>query len=133
MQIEGGCHCGQIRYRAEVDPKMVAICHCSDCQALSGSAFRTIVPAPSAGFELLAGEPRRYVKTAASGNRRVQAFCPECGTPIYSCAEQDPPMYNIRVGTAMQRALLAPQRQIWCQSRLAWVGDLGIANQSERQ
>ena len=53
MQIEGGCHCGQIRYRAEVDPKTVTLCHCSDCQALSGAAFRTIVPAPSAGFELL--------------------------------------------------------------------------------
>jgi len=38
MIIDGGCHCGQFSYRAEVDPDTVIICHCTDCQTLSGSA-----------------------------------------------------------------------------------------------
>ena len=36
MHIEGGCHCGYITYEAEVDPDAVRICHCTDCQTLTG-------------------------------------------------------------------------------------------------
>jgi hypothetical protein len=39
MKIDGACHCGSITYAAEIDPQTVAICHCTDCQTLSGSAF----------------------------------------------------------------------------------------------
>ena len=60
MKIDGSCHCGRIRYEAEVDPAKVVICHCTDCQTLSGSAFRTVVPrsvrlaeAPSFGKPIL--------------------------------------------------------------------------------
>ncbi len=58
MKIDGGCHCGGITYEAEIDPEMVGICHCSDCQALSASAFRTILPVPEDSFEILSGEPK---------------------------------------------------------------------------
>ena len=44
MKIDGGCHCGFITYEGEADPDKAAICHCTDCQTLSGSAFRTVVP-----------------------------------------------------------------------------------------
>jgi len=37
MHVEGNCHCGQIKFRAEVDPDQVEICHCTDCQTLSRS------------------------------------------------------------------------------------------------
>jgi hypothetical protein len=43
MKIDGRCHCGNITFEAEVDPATAAICHCIDCQTLSGTAFRTIV------------------------------------------------------------------------------------------
>ena len=76
MHIEGGCHCGYITYEAEVDPDAVGICHCTDCQTLTGTAFRTTVPAPKAGFKILTGQPKIYVKTAESGNKRAHAFCP---------------------------------------------------------
>ena len=38
MHVTGKCHCGKIAYEAELDPAGVAICHCSDCQMLTGSA-----------------------------------------------------------------------------------------------
>jgi hypothetical protein len=34
MKIDGSCHCGYVRYQAEVDPAQVEICHCTDCQTL---------------------------------------------------------------------------------------------------
>jgi hypothetical protein len=120
MKIDGGCHCGAIRYEAEIDPGKVAICHCTDCQTLSGSAFRTVVPAPKAGFRLVKGTPKAYVKTADSGNKRVQAFCADCGTPIYSSAVGDTPVYSIRLGTARQRAQLRPRIEVFRRSALDW-------------
>ena len=114
MLIDGKCHCGRISYAAEIDPATVGICHCTDCQTMSGSAFRVIVPAPAEGFRLLSGEPRKYVKTAESGRRRVQAFCADCGTPIYSAAEKDSPAFVLRVGSIRQRNDLRPTKQTWC-------------------
>jgi hypothetical protein len=86
VKIDGGCHCGYITYEAEADPAKASICHCSDCQVLSGTAFRTVIRAEDGSFKLLSGEPTIYVKTADSGRKRAQAFCPRCGTPIYATA-----------------------------------------------
>lgn len=120
MRITGGCHCGAISYEAEVDPAKVAICHCTDCQTLSGSAFRVVVPAKRESFKLLSGAPKTYVKTGDSGRQRDQAFCADCGAPIYSADTRDPQVFSIRVGTARQRAELPPRLQTWCRSALGW-------------
>ena len=133
MKIEGGCHCGNITYTAEVDPEKVGICHCTDCQTLSGSAFRTSVPAAKDGFHIRSGQPKIYIKTAESGTKRAQAFCPECGTSIYSAAVSDPQVFNIRVGTTRQRTELRPKSQGWCRSRLDWVTDLESLTQFAKQ
>ncbi len=134
MKIDGRCHCGFISYEAEVDPEQVSVCHCTDCQTLSGTAFRTAVPAPEVGFKIT-GEPTIYVKTTAdSGNPRAQAFCPRCGSPIYASAIGDgPKVYLIRVGTARQRAQLAPKRQIWCRSEQGWLGEIATVRKLEKQ
>ena len=120
MKIDGRCHCGQISYEAEVDPKLVYICHCTDCQVMTGSAFRWAVPVPSEAFKLLSGRPKTYVKTAESGATSHQLFCPDCASPLYSTTLGDgPKLFNLRVGTARQRAELTPRNQYWCRSALA--------------
>jgi len=132
MTISGGCHCGAITYEAEVDPDKVSVCHCTDCQTLSGSAFRVVVPAKREGFRLT-GEPRIYVKTGESGRKRAQGFCAACGTPIYSADVADPQVFNIRVGTVRQRAQLLPKMQIWCRSALGWSMRLEPVPQIQKQ
>jgi len=133
MKIEGRCHCGQITYEAVVDPDKVAICHCTDCQMLTGSAYRANIQAPAETFVLRTGQPKIYIKTAESGTKRAHAFCPNCGTPIYSSAITDPPTYSLRVGGIKQRAKLRPMRQIWCRSALPWSMDLRGVEQLSRQ
>ena len=126
MNIEGSCHCGQITFGAEVNPDQVIVCHCSDCQALSGSAYRTIIPAIEGTFQLVSGRPKIYVKTAEDGARRAQAFCPECGSPIYASpvGEVALPFVGIRVGLIKQKNQLIPKKQFWCRSAMDWVQDL---------
>ena len=133
MKIDGGCHCGYITYEGEADPDKASICHCTDCQKLSGSAFRTVVPVSGETLKMK-GEPTIYVKTGESGNMRQQAFCPRCGSPIFSAPPGDgPKMYFIRLGTVRQRDQIIPKTQIWARSKLAWVDGVAAFRSSEKQ
>ena len=114
MKVQGACHCGHIAFQAEVDPAKVGLCHCTACQTLSSSAFSMFVPVAKEAFSLVHGQPKIYVKTGESGARRAQAFCPECGTRIYACAELD-------------------AQRLWCRSALPWVMDLGSVEKIPKQ
>jgi hypothetical protein len=120
MNVTGRCHCGQVAYEARVDPAKVTICHCTDCQRLTGTAYRVTVPAPRESFRLLRGTLTTYVKTGDNGGKRQHGFCPGCGSPVWSAALDNPPTYGLRVGTLDQRADLPPMKRIWCRSALAW-------------
>ena len=120
MKVEGSCHCGSIAYEAIVDAQNAGLCHCTDCQTLSGAPFRASIPALAADFRLLRGQPKIYVKTAASGARRAQAFCADCGTPIYAAAADSPTQFNLRLGAIAQRAQIPALKQSWCSSALEW-------------
>lgn len=132
MRIDGQCHCGAIAFEAEVDPASMSICHCTDCQTLSGSPFRATIRAPAESFRLTRGTPTTYVKTAESGNRRRQAFCGTCGTPLYTSDLENTATYGLRAGTITQRAAFTPQKQIWHRSALPWVDAIADAPISEK-
>jgi hypothetical protein len=123
MKVDGSCHCGAIAFEAEIDPARVRICHCSDCQKLSGTAFRVVAACDEADFQLLRGTPKLYVKTAESGRRRQQAFCGECGSPLYATSDEPPGnrKLGLRAGILSQFAALTPQRQFWHRSALPWL------------
>jgi len=133
MKVTGGCHCGAIAYDAEIDPERVGICHCTDCQRLTGSAYRVTAAARREDFTLRRGSPRTYVKTGDSGARRAQVFCGDCGSPLYTYAVDDPAMFGVRVGSIDQRDQLIPRRQIWCRSALPWAMDIRALPQRERE
>ena len=69
MKVHGRYHCGAIAYEAEVEPGTVNVCHCLDCQTLTGCAFRANIQAADS-FHIIEGSPRRYTKAADSGARR---------------------------------------------------------------
>ncbi len=125
MEVTGSCHCGRITYEALSDPARVTICRCTDCQALTGSAYRVSVPVAREAFSLQTGSPAVYVKTAESGARRAQAFCSDCGSPLYTYAVDDQATYGLRVGCIEQRRQLIPRKQIWCRSALQWTMNIG--------
>jgi len=133
MLVEGACHCGAISFTAEVDPSRVVVCHCTDCQTLSGSPFRVSVPAPIETLKLQQGEPKSYIKTANSGIKRIQAFCPVCGTPLYSTATENSKQVFLRLGSLKQRSALTPALQIWQRSSLSWVNNLSTIPGCQQQ
>ncbi len=132
MRIDGRCHCGQVSFTAEIDPDRVFLCHCTDCQAMSGSAFRMIVQAPTESLRLT-GTTKRYTKVADSGRRRVNVFCPECATPLYATAPEGAPMVNVRLGCVAQRRELVPAAQLWHRSALPWLDRIPAVTAVEQQ
>src|SRR5688572_6439851 len=87
MKIDGQCHCGYVTYEAEIDPERVSVCHCTDCQTLTGSPYRVSVSTSRESIVLTGNSPKTYVKIAENGRRRLQLFCPECGSPVFVTGE----------------------------------------------
>lgn len=124
MKITGKCHCGALSFHALVDPTRVIVCHCQDCQTFSGAPFRAVVPAPVENVQIT-GTAKHYVKIATSGNRRIQAFCADCGTQLYSTeADGKSKLLNLRLGCIEERELLIPRVQIWGKSAMPWLASL---------
>jgi hypothetical protein len=122
MNVIGGCHCGAITFEAKIDTSKVLICHCHDCQKISGTSFRTVAMAEVGHFNITKGKAKEYVKTAESGNRRAQGFCQDCGSSLYACNEaMKNRAYGIRVGAIEQKVALKPMAQIWCNSAVPWL------------
>ena len=135
MKISGACHCGFIALEGEADPERVNICHCTDCQTRTGSAFGVSVAVPGNAFKMT-GQPTTYLKTTAeSGKPRLQAFCPKCGSQIYSTTPGDgvQPSYAVRVGMLAQRDQLIPKRQNWFRSARSWVTDIDAIAKNQKQ
>ena len=129
MRIEGQCHCGEVQFEAVIDPDRVVICHCSDCQAMSGAPYRANTPVLTENFTLR-GSPKRYVKTGSSGAAIVTTFCGTCGSPIYSQKGDNPRYVNLRLGGVKQRAELSPSVQGYCRSAMPWAWDISTVRKA---
>ena len=123
MHIDGACHCGAVSFTAQIDPERVMVCHCTDCQILSGAPFRAVAVAPYVSLKVQ-GPTKSYIKVGQSGNRRVQVFCPECATPLWATAPENPTSVVVRLGCVKQRAQLPPAVQVWHHSALPWLPEL---------
>jgi hypothetical protein len=124
MLIDGQCHCGRVTYQADIDPERVSICHCTDCQMLTGSPYRVTVICSPDQVRMTAGRAKIYSKTGDNGRPRFQHFCAECGSPLFTSGEGGPDDWGIRWGSIRQRDQLKPARQIWCRSAVPWIHDL---------
>jgi hypothetical protein len=125
MNVDGQCHCGRVGYRAEIDPQRVSVCHCTDCQTLTGSPYRVTVICSAGQIQMTAKAPKVYAKVGDNGRTRFQHFCPDCGSPLFTSGEGDhSDHWGIRWGSIRQRDQLKPARQIWCRSAAPWINDL---------
>jgi hypothetical protein len=123
MRIDGACHCGEITYEAVVDPARTIVCHCSDCQTISGGPCRVNVPALTATLRMT-GSPRTYVKIGDSGESVTTAFCGTCGAALYSCKGETPTFVFLRTGVIRQRDQLIPTAQGFCESGQLWAMEM---------
>jgi hypothetical protein len=119
----GGCECGAIRYEITQGPQMVYSCHCTDCQAMTSSAFSMALVLPAESFRLVTGKPKAVQHTADSGRASIWWVCPECGSWI--CAGPRGGLVstvrNVRAGTLDDTSWLRPTVHFWTRNKQPWI------------
>ncbi len=117
--ITGRCYCGAVRFAFDAEPLLVRACWCRDCQYLSSGNASVNVVFPGSALRL-SGEIAEYRSRADSGNLMVRAFCPTCGTPLFSRASDRPDFVVVRAGALDDREIAKPQSVIWTASAPSW-------------
>jgi hypothetical protein len=120
VHIEGGCLCGRVRYHADAEPSFVGVCHCTDCQKFSGSAFAAVVGVPASALKV-AGTLKTFTKPGDSGKPMHRRFCPECGSGVMDEADALPGILMVNVGTLDDRSWVRPLSEVYCDSAQPWV------------
>jgi hypothetical protein len=118
--VEGGCACGEIRYRLTSEPLFVHCCHCLNCQRQTGSAFVINLLIETDRVELLAGEPEPVKVPRSGGKNQVIWRCPTCQIALYS-KYTSPRLRFVRAGTLDDPSRYEPDVHIFTRSKLPWV------------
>ncbi|HTQ35200.1 MAG TPA: GFA family protein [Stellaceae bacterium] len=119
MKVEGGCLCGKVRYSGEAEPIFMGVCHCTNCQKSTGTAFNAVVAVPKPAVSL-SGAVSTYEGRGDTGNATYKYFCPECGSPVGEEAAIMADVLMIPVGTLDDPGAVTPAMQIYCDSAQPW-------------
>ncbi len=117
----GGCACGAIRYTIKSEPLISYLCHCTECQKRTASAFGLNLQITSDNLIIDKGTPKERTRKGDSGNELTINFCGDCGTTLFSAPHARP---NIRVmycGSLDDPAWVPVKLNIWTKSALPWV------------
>jgi hypothetical protein len=119
-QREGGCSCGEVRYRLLSEPLFVHCCHCLNCQRQTGSAFVVNVLIESDRVELLAGNPQPVDVPRDDGSVQRVFRCPTCQIAVFSQYTR-PDVRFVRAGTLDDPRGVVPDVHIYTRSKVGWV------------
>jgi hypothetical protein len=121
LPLTGGCLCHRVRYALNAAPFLLYVCHCTDCQRQSGSAFGMSMPAPRTALTVTAGEPATYRRTMTSGRVSCVRFCGTCGTRVFAEPGTDfSEIVVVRPGTLDDTRWLKPAAQMFTRSAHSW-------------
>lgn len=118
--LEGGCACGELRYRLTASPMFVHCCHCLNCQRQTGSAFVLNMLIEASRVELLGGSPTAVAVPREHGLHRIFR-CPKCQVAVWSEYGGRPEVLFVRAGTLDDPATVSPDVHIYTRSKLPWV------------
>jgi hypothetical protein len=118
--LEGGCACGEVRYRLTSEPLFVHCCHCLNCQRQTGSAFVINILIEADRVELVSGEPRVVPVPRDDGSEQEVWRCPTCEVALYS-QYTSPKVRFVRAGTLDDPTAVSPDVHIFTRSKLPWV------------
>jgi hypothetical protein len=120
MTIQGGCHCGAIRYEIDGDPMTHALCHCSDCRRHAGAPMVGWTMYQQAQVKVTKGTPKIY----ASSNAGRRHFCGDCGTGLLYFNEDNlPGIVDVQSCTTDDPSLVPPEVQFQLAERIPWMKD----------
>jgi hypothetical protein len=117
LAVEGGCLCGQVRYRASGSRRGITICHCATCKRASGAPIVAWCGFVTNSFSFTLGTPTIYRSSEAV----ERGFCGRCGTQLTYRRLDDPAFVDVTIASLDDPEAIPPQDHTWVQSRLSWI------------
>ncbi len=113
LTFNGGCYCGEVRYRCEGPSRLRALCYCRTCQMISGGAGNLFMAVDAPTFQFTQGDPKSFNKADRFGSP-TRHFCGTCGVHLTARSERAPGAVLVKVGTLDEPGVFAgPQLVTW--------------------
>jgi len=114
---DGGCRCGQLRFRVTAPPIITMACHCTGCQRMTASAYSLSAAIPAAAFSVTQGEP---VIGGLHGPSQ-HYFCGHCMSWLFTRPEGLDFFVNVRTTMLDDPSGFEPFVETWTREKLPWV------------
>tara|TARA_R110002020_G_scaffold316361_10_gene531565 strand:- start:5812 stop:6312 length:501 start_codon:yes stop_codon:yes gene_type:complete len=119
LPLTGGCQCGLIRYRMRALPLVFYLCHCTECQRHTSSAFGESLRFDREHLDVDPGL-RCIRRLSDTGKEREGWFCPDCGVRIWHGTAGSAEI-NLKAGTLDDTSWLVPAGHIWTRSKQPFI------------
>jgi hypothetical protein len=110
------CRCDRVHLRVTMPPMMTMACHCTGCQRMTASAYSLSLALPTAGLEVVRGEP---VLGGLQGKSR-HYHCPFCKSWLFTRPEGLDDLVNLRATMLDDHAWFAPFVETATAEGFAW-------------
>ncbi|MDW3098130.1 MAG: GFA family protein [Alphaproteobacteria bacterium] len=120
LPLTGGCQCGAVRYTISGPPVVFYLCHCTECQKQTSSAFGESLRVQRADFEM-EGPTKTFLRPISKGGHQTCTFCETCGTRLTHQRPGYGDKLNVKAGTLDDASWLVPAGHIWALSKQAHV------------
>jgi hypothetical protein len=114
--LSGGCECGAVRYRVADEFRYAANCHCSNCRASTGAAFKPFAGIEREKLEVTEGADNLLVWGDSEANH---TRCAVCGSLLYSVV-RDGAYVHVALGSLADEPAIRPRHHIFVGSKAPW-------------
>jgi hypothetical protein len=114
--LTGRCECRAVSYRVPDEFRYAANCHCSNCRAGTGSAFKPFAGIEREKLEFVAGGDTLLVWGDDDANH---TRCGICGSLLYSVV-RDGAWVHVALGSLVDEPSIRPGGHIFVGSKAPW-------------
>jgi hypothetical protein len=121
ISVRGRCRCEHVKFVLREEPIAFYLCHCTDCQAESGSAFGQSMLVRKEAIGDVTGPLDERISEQSDGRRAHVTFCADCMTMIWGWSEDIPQLRGLNAGGLDASGGLEPYGNMWTRSARRWV------------
>jgi hypothetical protein len=114
--LGGRCECGTVRYGVSDAFLYAANCHCSNCRAATGSAFKPFAGIEREKLEIIEGRDKLLVWGEENENH---TRCGVCGSLLYSVVRAGE-YVHVALGSLVDNPSIRPAEHIFVGSKAPW-------------
>ncbi|NOD37146.1 MULTISPECIES: GFA family protein [unclassified Ruegeria] len=118
QSLEGGCFCGEVRYRITGEAVLQLMCFCRDCLSMTGTDGYAGYMIKSENLQLLKGKPRTFEKTSKEGRPVIKHFCGTCGSGLWGVTAFG--LTSIAAGTLDEPNNFSPSKKVFAKDAPNW-------------